>query len=302
MEPLSVVFAFLAAASNAVGTVAQRRAASTLPLSESFRLKLIVDLLHRPVWFAGFGAVILAALLQALALSLGALALVQPIFVLELPLALLIGGIVFRRPLARSTWLAVLAVVAGLAVVLAGAAPSGGTLRPPGDRWALASGICVAVVAGLVAVALRSPAGSLRAACLGGGSAVGNALTAALLKYATQVWKDEGASGFFLTWQTYAFAITGVGAIFLLENAMQAGPLVASQPALTLGDALVGLLLGVTLYEERVRTGWWLIPELLGATALLIGALLLARAPLGEMLMSSKGRPRHSDQPGPGAD
>jgi hypothetical protein len=45
---------------------------------------------------------------------------------------------------------------------------------------------------------------------------------------------------------------------------MQAGPLVGSQPALTLGDALVSLSLGVVLYNETVRTGWWLLPELVG--------------------------------------
>jgi hypothetical protein len=58
---------------------------------------------------------------------------------------------------------------------------------------------------------------------------------------------------------------------------MQAGPLVASQPALTLGDALISLSLGVTLYEEQVRVGWWLIPEIIGVGLVLAGVVGLSR-------------------------
>ena len=61
----------------------------------------------------------------------------------------------------------------------------------------------------------------------------------------------------------------------------------ASQPALTLGDALVSLSLGVTLYGEEVRTGWWLIPEVMGVALILYGAVLLARIPLAQVLVSA---------------
>ncbi|MEU4846794.1 hypothetical protein AB0G18_17950 [Streptomyces gilvosporeus] len=49
---------------------------------------------------------------------------------------------------------------------------------------------------------------------------------------------------------------------------------------LTLGDALVSLSLGVTLFDERVRTAWWLVPEALGAALVLWGAVLLSRVAL----------------------
>lgn len=286
---LSVVFALLAAASNALATALQRRAASTVPLSVGFSLKLITELLHRPVWLAGFGAVIAAAVFQALALSGGALSLVQPIFVLELPLAMLFGWLILHARLTRESWLAVAAIVVGLGVALAAASPSGGVTNPPGDRWAAASVSCVVVVGVLVGAAWRRPAGRVRAMCLGAGAAIGYALTAALLKAATNAWQNDGVGGFFTAWQTYGFALTGVGAVFLLENAMQSGPLVASQPALTLVDALVSLSLGVTLFEETVRTGWWLVPELIGTALILAGAVSLARAPLARVLMPPGG-------------
>lgn len=286
---ISVVFALLAAASNATATVLQRRAAQDVPLSEGFRARLFVDLLRRPVWLGGMAAVVAAACFQALALVDGALAVVQPIFVLELPFALLIGGLVLRRRVTRHGWTAVACIAAGLGVALAAAAPSAGTDRPATGGWILAIVCCAGAMAAGVRIALRRPAGRTRAACFAAAAAIGYALTAALIKDATHAWQTGGATAFFLAWQTYAFAATGVCALFLLQNAVQSGPLVASQPALTLGDALVSLALGVTLYAEEVRTGWWLILEIAGAGLILYGAVLLARIPLARTLVAPEG-------------
>ncbi len=120
-----------------------------------------------------------------------------------------------------------------------------------------------------------------RAAVLGGASAVGNALTAALLKSATGRFADGGLVAFLQSWQTYGFALTGVSAVLLLENALQAGSLAASQPALTIGDATVSLVLGITLFDERIRTGWWLLPEAVGVTLIVWGVLRLSRVVSG---------------------
>ncbi|MDX6765016.1 hypothetical protein SIN09_37960, partial [Streptomyces sp. F8] len=104
---LPVFFALFAAFSNALATVLQRRAALTVPQSEGFRPGLVLDLLRRPVWVAGILAVIAAGAGQAAALATGALALVQPLFVLELPLALLIASLLTRQRLPGALWLAV---------------------------------------------------------------------------------------------------------------------------------------------------------------------------------------------------
>ena len=274
---LSVLFAVLAAVSNAFGTVLQRRAALIVPQSEGFRLRLMLDLLRTPVWFGGILGVIFAALFQAVALTTGPLAVVQPIFVLELPFALLISGLVFRRRMPGWGWLSVAAIVVGLGTALFAAAPRGGDLQPSMALWVLAVTSCCGAMVLLAGAALRRPVGKARAVCLGTAAAIGYALTAALMKSATDTLDHQGVAAFFESWQTYGFAVVGVAALFLLENAMQAGPLVASQPALTLGDALISLSLGVTLYNETVRTGWWLIPQILGAGLVLLGAVGLSR-------------------------
>ncbi len=279
---LPVFFALSAALSNAFATVLQRRAALSVPRSQGFRAGLILDLLRRPVWLAGILTVILAGVFQALALVTGALTIVQPLFVLELPFTLLVASLFAHHGMPRLAWFAVAGVVAGLGVALAGASPSGNRTRVEIDRWLPALAVCAGVVVVLSLVALKRPEGRARAAMLGTAAAVSYALTAGLMKTAMHILADDGLVAFFLSWQSYAFGAAGVAALFLLENAMQAGPLVASQPALTLGDATVSLTLGILVYEEHVRAGWWLVPEVLGIALIVTGVFALSRIPAAD--------------------
>ncbi|MER7053558.1 MULTISPECIES: DMT family transporter [unclassified Streptomyces] len=274
---LPVLFALLAAFSNALATVLQRRAALSVPQTQGFRPGLILDLLRRPVWIGGMLAVVVAGVGQAVALATGPLSLVQPLFVLELPLALLLASLMTGRHLPRAMWLAVGGVVVGLGVALASAAPDAGEPDVPLDRWVPALAACAGAAVLLAAAGLKRPVGKARAGCLGASTAVWYALTAALMKDSMRALDTDGVVGFLTAWQTYGFAAAGVCAVLLLEHAMQGGPLIASQPALTLGDATVSLLLGVVLYREDVRTGWWVVPELLGVALIVMGVLTLAR-------------------------
>ncbi|MBQ0826365.1 DMT family transporter [Streptomyces tagetis] len=274
---LPVVFALLAAFSNALATVLQRRAALTVPQARGFRPGLVLDLLRRPVWLGGMLAVVVAGVGQAAALATGPLSLVQPLFVLELPLALLLASFFTGNRMPQGLWLAVGGVVAGLGIALAAAAPDSGHIHVSMDRWVPALGACAGAAVLLAAAGLRRPVGKARAGCLGAATAVCFALTAGLMKDSMRVLGQDGVTGFLTTWQTYGFAASGLCAVLLLEHAMQGGPLVASQPALTLGDATVSLLLGVVLYQEEIRTGWWVLPQLLGVTLVVAGVLTLAR-------------------------
>ncbi|MET9375181.1 DMT family transporter [Streptomyces sp. NPDC002992] len=274
---LPVLFALLSASSNALATVLQRRAALTVPQTDSFRPGLMLDLLRRPLFLAGILAVITAGACQAVALATGPLALVQPLFVLELPLALLIASTMTRERLPAALWPAVAGVVLGLGIALAAASPSGNRTHLELSRWIPALLLCGGAVVALASAGLRRPLGRARAGCLGGATAICYALTAALMKTAMNILDDGGLGAFLTAWQTYAFGLTGIAALLLLGHAMQGGPLVASQPALTLGDASVSLALGVLLYEEHVRTGWWLVPEVLGVGLIVFGVFALAR-------------------------
>ncbi|MFF8727187.1 DMT family transporter [Streptomyces sp. NPDC015171] len=271
-----MAFAVLAAGSNAWGTVRRRRAATTTPESPS-PLALLGALLRNPLWLGGILGVVGSALFQALALDFGSMAAVQPVFILELPLSLVFGSMVFRVQVSRKAWWCVLPFFVGLAVSLFSAAPSGGRAQVPGVWRIPTIAVIGAIEAGLVLVGLRRPHGPARAACLDAAAAFGNALTAALVKSAMDILSRDAAAAFFLARQTYGFALAGSSSVVVLGYAMRGGPLIASQPALTLGDAVVSFCLGVTLYAESPRHGVWLVPALLGVVLLSYGVFTLSR-------------------------
>ncbi|MGW3498443.1 DMT family transporter [Streptomyces sp. NPDC001020] len=279
MIALAAFFAVLGAASNAVGTAFQRKAASTV--ARGGGLRLLRALAHRPAWLIGVAGVIGAAIFQALALVNGPMSLVQPLFVLELPFALLIASQLMRHRLPGAGWWAITGVVIGLALILGSAAPSGAEDQAPMVRWFPVLAGCLGAMTAAVVLARPGRPSLFRAAVLGVAAAVGYALTAALLKSATGTFAAHGIRAFLMSWQTYGFALTGVSAVLLLENALQAGSLAASQPALTIGDATVSLTLGVMLFQEQIRTGWWLLPEVIGVVLALWGVLRLGRVAAG---------------------
>ncbi|MFJ9322868.1 DMT family transporter [Streptomyces globisporus] len=276
---ISVLFAVLTALSNGSASVLQRRAAMEVPDSDAMRLSLMTRLVRQKVWLAGIGLVIVAAVCQAIALATGPIAVVQPIFVIELPLTLLVAGLVMRVRADAVVWSGVAAVTAGLALGMAAAAPVEGRDTVEDFAWIPALLVTGAFEAGLIVAALRTR-GNARAALLGLAAACGYALTAALMKDAMANLDDGGVVALLASWQLYATAAAGVGALFLLQNALQAGSLVAVQPMLTLGDALISILYGVTLFDEELRTGWWLLPELVALALVATGCVRLARTPL----------------------
>ncbi|MFD6423086.1 DMT family transporter [Streptomyces sp. NPDC060198] len=277
---ISVLFAVLTALSNGAASVLQRRAAVNVPDSAAMRLSLFGHLLRQKVWLGGIALVIVAAVCQAVALATGPIAVVQPIFVIELPSTLLLAGFVMRVQVPRQVWYGVAAVTAGLALGMASAAPGGGHDTVRGTAWVVALLVTGIFEAALIVAALASRR-NVRAALLGLAAACGYALTAALMKDAMgRLDGSGGVTQLLAAWQLYATAAAGVGALYLLQNALQAGTLVAVQPMLTLGDALISILYGVTLFGETLRTGWWLLPELVAVALIGAGCLELSRSPL----------------------
>jgi len=274
---VSVLFALLTALCNGMASVLQRMAAATAPASHALRLSLFSYLIRRKVWLFGIGLVVLAAVSQAIALDTGPVALVQPIFIIELPFTLLVAVKLAHRKLPRLTWWAVGLVTVSLGAGLAAAAPSGGTTHAPLRIWVptlIVTGCFEAIV---ITIGVRTK-GNARAAALGLAAACGYALTATLMKSAVASL-SQGIVPFFTSWELYATAGAGVGALFLLQNGLQAGSLVAVQPPLTLGDALISASYGVTVFNENVRTGGWLLViEILAVLAVAIGCIELSRS------------------------
>ena len=275
-----VFFALLTAASNACAAVLQRRAAAQVPNDRSMHVSLIADLVKRRVWLAGIGMVIVAAVAQAAALATGPIALVQPIFIIELPVTLVLAALANhnREALRRLPWIAIGTTTAALGIGLAVAQPSGATDSAPNMIWIIALIVTAGFEAVLISLAIGTR-GEPRAALLGLAAACGYALTAALIKNAIADLSG-GAVDFFTSWHIYGVAVAGVGSLFLLQNALQAGSLVASQPMLTVGDALISIAFGVTLFNEELRGGWWLLPQLVALGLIIVGCVQIAKSPL----------------------
>ncbi|URM88787.1 DMT family transporter [Streptomyces sp. MRC013] len=278
MLALSVCLALLAAVGNAAASVLQRRAAADAGAAGTAVRGWWPGLVRRRVWVWGAAMLGLSGVLQALALATGPLAVVQPVMSTELLFTLVLGGLVFRRNPDRRTWWAFGVMAAGLAAFLALAEPSGGRATVPAADWLRAGVVIGAAAAGLVAVALRLPPAP-RAAVLGTATAMGFSATAALLKDALGR-AQEGVGAVFGGWQPYAALAVGLASFLLLQVTFRAGTLAASQPALTLGDALLSVVLGVWLFDERVVVGARGVFEAVAVAALVAACVELARSPL----------------------
>lgn len=286
---LTYVLAVLAACANAASSVLQRKANREIPQTENLSMRLIRDLLHKPVWFAGVLAVLVGFLLQATALGTGQLAVVEPVLVLELPITLILASRVFGSRMRWREWATAVAMTAGLAGLLYFLSPSGGQSDSvPRNVWLIGIGANLALVGALVALARRGPAGrggsskgssSRQAALLGvaGGATFG--LTAALMKGMTGTF--SGGFGELLTsWQLYGMTAAGIFGLFLVQSALNAGPLIAAQPGLTLSDPIVSILWGVLAFDEKVRGGMNILFATFSGLVMAGAAVALARSPL----------------------
>ncbi|MBO8193543.1 DMT family transporter [Streptomyces oryzae] len=276
---VSVVLAVLAALGNAAASVLQRRAAAVeRPGPSGRRLSWLPGLLRRPVWLWGAATLVLSAVCQAGALATGPLAVVQPVMTTELLFTLVLGSVVFRQRPGGRAWAAFVAMVVGLAALLGLVRPSGGSASVPDDRWMVAAPLMAALVVALVVVAFRLPSAP-RASVLGSATAVLFGATAALMKDAISRLADDGLVALLTAWQTYGVAVAGASGFLLLQLTLHAGTLVASQPALTLGDAFLSVVLGATLFDERLSLGWRVLPELVALALISVGSVHLARSP-----------------------
>lgn len=284
---LTYLLAVLAACANATASVLQRKASRDLPGADSLSFRLIEQLLRRPVWFAGILAVIVGFLLQAAALAVGELSVVEPILVFELPLTLVVAARVFHTPMHTREWTSALGMTVGLAMVLYFLSPSQGNAEGVDWYvWPAGVGANIAVVAAAVEWGRRGPAvpeddegSGRRAAAFGVAAGTTFGLTAALMKGAMDHYQ-QGVAAIFGSWQLYAMVAAGVLAMFLLQSAMHAGRLLAAQPGLTLSDPLVSILWGVVAFQEHIRTGVYLLLAVVSAALMAASVHVLSRSPL----------------------
>lgn len=262
------------------GFVLQQHVAAEAPWSDVLSVRLLWDLIRRPLWLGGIAVMVVGQLLGAAALGRGTLALVEPLLAGNLLFALPLAAMWRRKRLRRREWAGAAALIAGLAGFLLAADPGEGpVVRVAAHSWLIAAGSLLALVWALVWCA-RHVDQTTEGTLLGTGAGLLFGLQDALTHRAVPLIGD-GLTALLTAWQPYALLAVAVVSLILGQSAFRAAPLTASLPGLTVAEPLAGIALGAVLFAEPLRLSpIALLGEAASLAAIVVGVLLLARSPL----------------------
>ncbi|MDQ1178719.1 MULTISPECIES: DMT family transporter [unclassified Rhodococcus (in: high G+C Gram-positive bacteria)] len=274
---LAVLCAVGAAVCIAVGTVVRQRSAASIPDESVGRLGPITTLIREPLWWIGTVVGIGGYGLQAAALGLGSLLLVQPLLVLSLLFALPLGARFSGRTVSAKDWLWAAALTAAIAVLVVVGDPRPGVERAETRHWVVV--LCVGIPFVLACVlGARSGSRSRRALLLGlaGGALFG---VAAVLTKSVVHLAGRGPQPLLTSVEPYALVAVAVVAISLQQSAFQVGALQASLPATTVMEPMVASLLGFVVLGEYLDADREVTVVLVVALILVVvSAVALARS------------------------
>jgi hypothetical protein len=246
--------------------------ARDVPHEHSLRVSLIGKLIRNPKWLGATALGLLGWPLEIVALLLAPLTVVQPCLVSGLVVLLWLGATKLGETPGRREFIAVGAIVAGVAGV-AWAAP---------DRTTDHAGtVAVAIALGLVAIPIVAPyLLRRRAATLSFLAVLSAGFGYAWTAVASKLLTDELAAGTLLiaaVWLATALASEGL-ALLSEMSALQRRPATNVAPVMFAVQVLVPVILAPLIFEER-----WSTTPLDGAILVAFMAVALA----GTMLLAS---------------
>ena len=244
-----------------------RKARCRNPQTRRLNANFLARLAQRPVWVAGVVIELIGFGMQAVALGLGRLVVVQPIQVFSVVFALPLGAKLTQQRAGRREIVGAALVTGGLVVFLAVINPSGGNDDAPIRKWLIAGGIAGGISLVLFLISLRVRP-SLRAALLGSASGILFGLSAALTKSTVDL-VDNGVEAVLFDWHLYALIAVGGIAFWLTQIALQSGLEISIATTATF-DPIASLLLGTLLLDENLHGS---AGEALAAVAALAVAL-----------------------------
>ncbi|HET7357000.1 MAG TPA: DMT family transporter [Nocardioidaceae bacterium] len=252
---LAALVALLSASGFAFSTSLQHRVAGGAPESVHSAVGILQYVVRRPAWLLGSVIGAVALFLHAVALKLGAIALVQPLMLTGVVLAVLVRAGLDRRLPERAEVGAVVIISAALAVFLVVANPRPSQAAPDQGTAAVMV-VAGVVVAGLITLAARGvPGPGARASLLGVAAGTLFGLTGGLLKLIGASVQSEALVASLLRWPLLAMVAIGVWAIAINQRAYQIAPLAKSMPVLNVVDVLVAVLFGFVVFGERPAHG-----------------------------------------------
>ncbi len=290
---IAIALALGAAASFAVSNVAQMDAVRRQPPGGSSSRAtgvdagLVVKAARDPLWLGGLAASILGFGMEAAALAVAPVILVQPLIVAELPFALPLAAFIAGKRLGRREWAGILMVTAGLATVVATIHPADSPIRAGAEVWLLLFAASSLLVLALIVLTGRS-SGLVRTSALAGAAGATFGLLSVVTKATTQQFAHHGLWAL-RSWQPWALAVVGIVGMSLAQNAYRAGPLAVSLPLLDIGEPLTGSLIAVLAFGEQLGKLSPLAVGVLVAGIVCIGSgvATLDRSPLVQAAQSA---------------
>jgi drug/metabolite transporter (DMT)-like permease len=249
---IAAVLAEAAALMIGIGDVLQQRSAQDVTNQPVGAVALFRRLLRDRRWWAGSLVAGAGFGLQAAALGLGSVVLVQALLVTSLLFALVISASMNHRRITRrqAVWAVLLA--AAVTVVVTVGDPQAGSPRGSFKTWTI-----VALVMGpaliLCVIGARMFSGAVSALLLGlvSGSLWG------VFSVLTKGVVDQFGHGIVAVLripELYVWLVLAIAATVWEQSAFRAGPLTASLPAVTVSEPIVGSVLGIAVLGETLNT------------------------------------------------
>jgi drug/metabolite transporter (DMT)-like permease len=274
---MAVALALVSAFMFGLGTVLQQRVAQEAEADQAMSPAFLLQLARQPAWLVGIAAAGGAYVVQAAALDVGRLVVVQPLMSTTLVFALPIGAALNHTKLGSRELGAAIAVSAGAALFLIASDPSGGEPDATTAGW-LAAFLAAGAVAGGLVLAARGAAPAVRASCLGAACGILFALTAGLTKAVVELL--HGGAGDVLTdWHVYALCVVGYAAMTLSQASLQTGKLGAAVGAQMALNPIASLFLGTLAFDEKIHdTASGTLLSLASIGVMIAGLVVLAAA------------------------
>lgn len=273
---LCVLAALVAVCLNATAAVLQADVTHQVPGRGALEMRLLADLVRRPLWLLGTGAAAVAFLFQATALWFGPLVLVQPILVTSLLVTVALRAQLARRLPRASVVLGAVLCAGGLSLFLGLAHPHGGNgAITASDLVPLAP-----VLGGILVLSLLGAIGrrgNARAVPLAVAAGILYGVNAGLVKLVT---RQLGESVLEPTrhWELYLALACGLLGVQLNQAAFQAGTVPAAVAVITVTDPITSVAVGLVWLGERVDMNAFVLAfEAFGFAAMVVGIVLLAR-------------------------
>jgi drug/metabolite transporter (DMT)-like permease len=249
---IAALLALGAALMIGIGDVLQQRSAQQVTDQPVGTLALFGRLLRDRRWWAGSLVAGAGFGLQAAALGLGSVVLVQALLVTSLLFALVISARVNHRRITRLQGIWAVLLAAAVTVVVTVGNPQAGTPRGSFQTWAVVAAVMGPALI-LCVIGARVSSGSVSALLLGlmSGSLWG--LFSVLTKGVVDQL-DHGVLALLRIPEFYVWVVLAIAATAWEQSAFRAGPLTASLPAVTVAEPIVGSVLGVTVLGETLNT------------------------------------------------